>query len=315
MLALILSAVGAQALQQPLKINFQGRLTDPATNNPRNGNFNMTFRLYRAPTGGTAVFTETQSNVAVSNGVFSVQLGSAAFLNADLLDHTSAFLSVQVGGDSEMAPRQQLVMAPYAYTAAQLMSDVDVGVNSGTRYSTFTTAGNLLLSSGAVLGGSLYVQGGAGIDATYGIKAATFTGQGWGLTGADPQVKVSSSYATVTLVANTETLAVSGSITPSTGTKNVFITGRVNFIRAVNTATTCVGTVRFAIGSACGTGSAIVDAANIQLTNSTGGSVSLPILTLHSPDTTSSVNYCITVRCGAAHQYSQSIISMMEATP
>lgn len=163
------------ALTPPLRINFQGKLTDPATGNPRNGSFTMVFRLYRAPTGGAAVFTETQNDVPVNNGVFSTHIGSTAFLSPDLLAHTSAYLSVEVGGDGEMAPRQQLVMSPYAYTAAQLMAGGDLRVNAATAYSTFTSAGNWLLPHGvtAATGTFSNTVSAARYTATYGVTAAT----------------------------------------------------------------------------------------------------------------------------------------------
>ena len=47
----------AGAVVLPKKMNFQGKLLDPATNNPKNGTVSMTFALYNAPTGGTAIYT------------------------------------------------------------------------------------------------------------------------------------------------------------------------------------------------------------------------------------------------------------------
>lgn len=146
-LALILMTAPASAGILPLRIPFQGRLIDPATNNPRNGNITMSFRLYDAPTGGSALFTESQT-VAVNNGVFSVQIGTIALLSPDLFSGASAYLGITVESDSEMLPRQPLSMTPYAFTAMQLVGDGDVRVNAGTAYSTFTSAGNLLLPHG-----------------------------------------------------------------------------------------------------------------------------------------------------------------------
>lgn len=176
-LAVLLAASGASgwALTPPLKLSFQGKLTEPATGNPRNGSFSMVFRLYRSPSGGSPIFTETQTAVPVSNGVFAVHIGSTAYLSPDLLAHTSAYLSVEVGGDGEMTPRQQLVMTPYAYTAAQLMAGGDVRVNAGAAYSTFTSAGNWLVpASITAVGGSFSdTVSAARLTAVYGVSAAT----------------------------------------------------------------------------------------------------------------------------------------------
>jgi len=163
--ALALSTPAA-ALMTPYKINYQGKLLDSATNQPRNGTYKMQFVLYDAPSGGTARYTEVQSAVNVSNGVFFVQIGSAATLSPDLLADTSSYLGISVCAnppctvDPEMTPRQQLVMSPYAYTAMQLSSDQDIRVNPGpTAYSTFTTAGNLLLSAGLSASSGNFVNG------------------------------------------------------------------------------------------------------------------------------------------------------------
>lgn len=198
LLGALAGAAGAATL--PLKLNFQGRLIDPSTSVPKDGTFAMTFRVYAAPTGGTALYTETQSNVGVSNGVFSVQLGSAAALSPDLFAGASAYLSVQVSPDAEMTPRQQLVMSPYAMTAAQLVGNGSIRVRAGdVAYSTFTSGGNLLVLAGvsATTGtftatgaavysvsassgllssaGTVRVLGTGGVHADYGVKAGSVT--------------------------------------------------------------------------------------------------------------------------------------------
>lgn len=143
----LLGAVTAGAVNLPLRIPFQGKLIDPATNNPRNGDLVMTFRIYDAPTGGSALFTDAMT-VAVNNGVFAVQIGTSALLTADLFSHASAYLGVTVEGDSEMLPRQPLTMSAYAFTSMQLVNSGDVRINAGTAYSTFTAQGNLTLPYG-----------------------------------------------------------------------------------------------------------------------------------------------------------------------
>lgn len=58
----------------PPTINYQGYLTN-AGNVAVNSGASMTFRLYTAASGGTALWTETQPSVAVSNGNFNAVLG------------------------------------------------------------------------------------------------------------------------------------------------------------------------------------------------------------------------------------------------
>jgi hypothetical protein len=163
-LFLLAAAVPALAIVMPMRIPFQGKLIDPATNNPKNGAVAMIFKIWNAPTGGVQLFTESQT-VNVVNGVFSVQIGTISYLSADMLSGTSAYLGVTAGADAEMVPRQPLSMSPYAYTALQLATDQNIRVNAGITYSTFTTAGNLTLQYGVV-----------GTTASFSVVTATGTG-------------------------------------------------------------------------------------------------------------------------------------------
>lgn len=185
-LTALLLSLPAAARITPYKINYQGKLLDSATNAPRNGTYKMQFVLYDAPSGGTARYTEVQSAVSVSNGVFFVQIGSAATLSPDLLADTSSYLGISVCAnppctvDPEMTPRQQFVMSPYAYTAMQLSSDQDIRVNPGsTAYSTFTAAGNLLLSAGVSASSAVIANWVTASSATF---SASGSGTGYGLT-------------------------------------------------------------------------------------------------------------------------------------
>jgi len=99
----------------PRLINYQGRLTD-AAGNPLNGSYNMTFCLYAAATGGTALWCETQP-VNVSYGVFNALLGSVTPIPSSCFSSSDLRLGVRVGSDSEMTPRRRVVSAGYAYKA------------------------------------------------------------------------------------------------------------------------------------------------------------------------------------------------------
>ena len=98
----------------PRTINYQGKLTDKQ-GYALTGSYNITFRLYDAPTGGNLLWQESHTNVSVSKGLFSVILGAITPLNLPF--DKQYYLSIQVGADPEMAPRQALASAPYAFTA------------------------------------------------------------------------------------------------------------------------------------------------------------------------------------------------------
>ena len=126
-------AVEGLAASPPV-LNYQGRLVDPATGNPKNGTFPMVFRLYAVDAGGTALWTESR-NVVVANGLFTVPLGDVTPLNLTHFDGNDRWLGVQVGADPEATPRMRLAYAPYALhaeTAAQAgNADLLDGMHAG----------------------------------------------------------------------------------------------------------------------------------------------------------------------------------------
>jgi hypothetical protein len=99
-------------------IPYQGRLLDPNTNTPKaDGSYTMTFRIYDAATGGTALWTETK-DVTVSDGLFATYLGDTTALDPAIFDGSERWLGVKVGADAEAVPRMQLDFAPYALWSA-----------------------------------------------------------------------------------------------------------------------------------------------------------------------------------------------------
>jgi hypothetical protein len=58
-------------------IPIQGRLAD-ASGNPLTGNFDLTFRLYAAASGGAALCTASSLNVPVSQGLFNTTMNMGA---------------------------------------------------------------------------------------------------------------------------------------------------------------------------------------------------------------------------------------------
>ncbi|NOZ60964.1 MAG: hypothetical protein GXO74_04730, partial [Calditrichaeota bacterium] len=111
-LTLIISSALFSQVSQLL--NYQGVLIDPSTGERLNGSYSMTFSIYAAETGGSALWTETQ-NVTVQNGIFNVLLGSVTDIPFDLFDGSARYLGVKVGDDAEMTPRKQLVSVVYAF--------------------------------------------------------------------------------------------------------------------------------------------------------------------------------------------------------
>jgi hypothetical protein len=95
-------------------INYQGRLTD-SSGLPITGDVVMTFSLYEVLSGGTAIWSETQS-VTVNSGIYHVLLGEVNPLSPDIFSRPYVYLGVQAGADPEMTPRSQVTSVPGALT-------------------------------------------------------------------------------------------------------------------------------------------------------------------------------------------------------
>ncbi len=98
----------------PTTMSYQGILKD-SSSNYLTGTYSMTFKLYNVSTGGTALWTETQSSVSVSSGKFSVTLGGTTPIT--LAFSADYWLGITVGADAEMTPRIKLATTGYAYMA------------------------------------------------------------------------------------------------------------------------------------------------------------------------------------------------------
>lgn len=112
----LLFLLAIPALAVPQKIYLQGILRDQ-NDNLLNGSYNIIFRIYDSATGGTALWTEIQSNVQINNGLYTVVLGSSTPLTADFFSEDNRYVGVQVGNDPEMSPRIQLLSVPFAMHA------------------------------------------------------------------------------------------------------------------------------------------------------------------------------------------------------
>jgi fibronectin-binding autotransporter adhesin len=119
------------------QINYQGKLTDSAGDAVADASYSIVFRLYTVSSGGTNIWTETQS-VTTTNGLFSVMLGSGTSLsNIDF--NQTLYLGVNVNADGEMSPRKIIGAVPAAFYAND--SDTLDGLNATDfLYATTTNA-------------------------------------------------------------------------------------------------------------------------------------------------------------------------------
>jgi len=145
---------------QQATMSYQGYLTD-LNGEALDGPVALTFRLYDAALGGAMLWEESQTNVPLSDGVFSVMLGSRTDLDGVAFDGPR-YLSVSVDGGDALAPRVALGTAPMSLYARSVadgaavrsingMAD-EVTLEGGDNVTITETDGTLTID--AVAGGS-----------------------------------------------------------------------------------------------------------------------------------------------------------------
>ncbi len=119
LLVLSMALLSTAALADvPGLINYQGTLTDDS-GTALDTTVSMTFSIFTDSTAGSVVWTEDQSPVLVSSGIFHVLLGSVNSIPDTVFSSPERWLGVQVGADPELEPRQRIVTVGYAFRSAE----------------------------------------------------------------------------------------------------------------------------------------------------------------------------------------------------
>ena len=165
----------------PATINYQGTLANTG-GTPVNGAVVMTFRLYNAASGGSALYSETQLSVGVTNGNFNTVIGSVSPITLPF--DVPYWLTVAINADPEMSPRQPLNSSPYAFRASRLDSTATIvgtqvtGNVAGADFANSAGSANVATTSMMALGLMGFLPGaqisGAITSAT--MPAAQITG-------------------------------------------------------------------------------------------------------------------------------------------
>ena len=100
----------------PSLLSLDGYLTN-SSGAALNGSYSFVFALYNVSSGGSALWTESQT-IAVSSGKLNALLGSVTALSLPF--DQDYYLGVKVSTDSEMSPRYRIASSAYAYTAKNL---------------------------------------------------------------------------------------------------------------------------------------------------------------------------------------------------
>jgi len=151
--ALIALGFGAPASAQvPALLGYQGRLLR-ADGTAASGTASVTFALFDASTGGTALWSESQT-LGLSDGYYATFLGLVAAPPAGIFDG-ARWLELRVGSET-LSPRMQLGSVPFALTAR--------GVRGGTAsVTTLDVSGQTVIDASGRLAGSARYVAGAGI--------------------------------------------------------------------------------------------------------------------------------------------------------
>jgi hypothetical protein len=125
-----LAALPAAAQSVPALINYQGRLVNTNGSAVGTGDYELRFRIWDAPTGGSLVWGPQVFDgrsgpgfgpvVPVVHGWFNVILGpldTNGVPIAGAFAGTNRFLDIQLGTNAPFSPRQQVLSAPYALQA------------------------------------------------------------------------------------------------------------------------------------------------------------------------------------------------------
>jgi hypothetical protein len=129
LLLLLLMSVSVAYSQSSRTLTYQGNLAD--STGPLNGNYDLTFTIYDALSGGNSLWTETNTSVEISNGAFSVILGKLNPVNVQT--DKNLWLGIKVGAYPEISPRVELTGSLYSLGQA-----IPFSVRSALRTSLFS---------------------------------------------------------------------------------------------------------------------------------------------------------------------------------
>ena len=141
--ATIITAMPHIAYAAPATVSFSARLKQSSGAVVPDGVYNIGFKLYTTETAGSAVWSEnyydengatpgSDYRVQVTNGYFSVKLGSRSAFGSSVNWNENLWLTMNIGGtaqngdissiswDGEMTPRIQLTATPYSMNSGSV---------------------------------------------------------------------------------------------------------------------------------------------------------------------------------------------------
>lgn len=137
----VLSEAAESAVPQAL--NYRGRLVDAGGAPVADGDQFVMFTLWDSSMAGTELWNSGIRIIAITDGLFSYNLGSNVPLPASLfLNNASLYLGITIGTDAEISPRTALTSSAFAYQSLHADSAqfaVDTDLLDGKDATQFTT--------------------------------------------------------------------------------------------------------------------------------------------------------------------------------
>ena len=168
LLSLIHSTASAQTAPT---ISYQGVLQNNGAN--VNGTDTLKILIYTAQTGGSPIYSETQT-VPVQNGIFNMAIGSVTPLLPSLDFTKQYYLAVSVNDAPELSPRSEVGFAPYAFRA--LNADTASYATNAANATNATRASIANTVSGGVVTSVNGFYGALTLSGTNGITIANSVG-------------------------------------------------------------------------------------------------------------------------------------------
>lgn len=179
----LLAVSGTASAANPTTMNFQGKVVNADGTNVTDGNYTFSFKLYTAGSGGSAIWTGTQSSVAVTSGVFQVNLGSVCpFFTANACNNNTPidfnanpnlYLGITFNNDAagEMSPRVQLQSVAFAFNADKVGG---MGVSQLVQLSPGSAqSGSLNVTGSGTFGSGVVVSGASSFDTSIALGSTT----------------------------------------------------------------------------------------------------------------------------------------------
>ncbi|MCU0700485.1 MAG: hypothetical protein MUC96_28580 [Myxococcaceae bacterium] len=227
--------VAASALASvPSTLAYSGRVLRP-NGTPETGVTQLRFSLFSVATGGTALWSETQTLALNADGLYQTKLGAVTSLEAVVTANDRLFLEVQVGQVAPLSPRQELSSVATALVAKSVQGgEVDASslkVNGVAVVPGFSTVRGLSASGTVTLPAGVtrvYVKawgaGGAG-GTTWQANGTITPGGGGGAGGYAEDVLTVPAGATLTVTVGAAGRSVINCSATSGGDSSVRVGG------------------------------------------------------------------------------------------